>query len=455
MKILAWLPQLSERQRRVLAVVGYPAFGLFVFLVALYVSLPRDRLRERLERELSQEVGPPSRLGTGMDVTIGELGLSLLPPGVRLEEVALRQRSTTPGPDGTARKPRTYFIESLVVRTSLLDLLRGRRSLRVDLKAFGGTLHAQASLAGLKASAQIRAADIALARVPGLAQIVPLPLGGQMGLRLDLEGEVDARQQRLITTTTSGLIEITVESGVIGDGKTKLIVPGDPFLSQGLTFPRLRLGRVAGRVVVGKQRATLDQFRIQSPDGEALLEGYIELRDPFPLSELHLYLRFRPSPELSRREPTLELLVNSMSAGKRPDGFLGFAIQGTVAAPASRPSREPPTGVSVRSASLGRAQAEEPPPVGRSLPSVPPAPLLSPPPSYAAPPPSVPLPAVQSDPNAAALPNYRALHRGVEPRVAPPPAPSIEPTPVARDEVVPPPPPASLNDPNQKDQKDD
>src|SRR5262249_30704706 len=155
----------------------------------------------------------------------------------------------------------------------------------------------------------------------------------------------------------------------------KLVVPGDVFLAAGITFPRVRLGKISGRVVIAKSRATFDQFRVKSPDAEAALEGDIELRDPFQASELHLYLRFKPSADLSEREPTFELLVNGMAAGKRTDGFLGFAILGTVATPISRPSKDPPTGVSVRSSPLGMASAPSAPAIDGTSPRRPPTPM--------------------------------------------------------------------------------
>lgn len=420
MKILEALPELSERQRRLLAILGYPAFGIFVFFFAFYAAIPRDRLRERLERELSQDVGPPSRAGTGMDVTIGDLGLSLVPPGARLTDVSLKQRNLPPGPDGAERKPQTYFIESLDLRTSLLDLLVGARSGKLAMAAFGGEVKGAVRLSGVDLSAELKADDVALARVPMLSAAVPLPLSGKVSLNLDIKGAIEPKSQRFVTTSAAGLIEVTVEDGVIGDGKAKLVVPGDPFLSAGLTFPRVRLGKVTGRVVIAKSRATLAELRVKSPDAEAAIEGYIELRDPLPASELHLYLRFKPSADLTKREPSFELVVNGLAAGKRSDGFLGFAITGTVGVPLARPSKDPPSGVSVRSSPLGMATgpsaAAGPPPPAPGASPPPPAPSFAPPPI-----------------EPSSLPNYRSLPSSAPP----PPAPVID-TPSAPEPAEPP-----------------
>jgi type II secretion system protein N len=432
-KLVESLPELTARQRRLLIGVGYPLFGLFVFFVAVYASIPRDRLRERLERELSQD--PPARLGTGMDVTISDLSLSLLPPGVDLYDVALKQRALPPPPAGEDKpqRPRTYFIRA--------------RSARIDVEAFGGSLFAEGRLSDKELSGKLRASEVGLAQVPGLLQAVPLPLSGKAGLSADLSGTVEPKTGRPVLSSLSGLIELSVEDLVIGDGKAKLVVPGDMFLAQGLTFPRVRLGRVSGRVVVSKGRVTLDQLRTRSPDAEAALEGYVDLRDPVQLSELHLYLRFRPSAALAQKEPTFDLMLKGMAAAMRPDGFLGFSVSGTLATPRSLPAKEPPMGV--RTQPLGAASSGHPapPPAARYVPRqmdrqvelpappppAPPAPVTAPeppPPAPAAPPPA---PAVEP----ASVPpggGYRALPGSLESIIRvppPPPAPVVDERPAA------------------------
>ena len=366
-----------------------------------------------------------------MDVTISDLGLSLLPPGVRLSGVEPEAAQLPPGagPQG-AQGAGTYFIDMLEMRASVLDLLIGAQSGRLIAEAFGGEAMAQVRQASQELTAEIRARDVALARVPGLAQSVPLPFGGKLTLSVDFKSGMDPKSQRLVVTSAAGLVDLTLEDGIIGDGKAKLTVPGDPFLSQGLTFPRVKLGKVCGRLVIAKGRATLDQVRTKSPDAEASVEGYIDLRDPLPQSELHLYLRFRPSPELVKREPTFELLVNGLAAGKRPDGFLGFSILGSLAAPVSRPSREPPAGVTARSSPLSTSA---PPP--SPVPKGPGAPVGggAPPPASSATyvPPSLPSPSAEPPPPPSAdhlaAPGAGAANsrtcRALEPasRVVPPP----------------------------------
>jgi type II secretion system protein N len=429
--------RLKKNQARLLRIVGYPIFAIAVFFASFYFSLPLDRIKDRLQRELSQDSGPPAPgsgawgIGLGMDVTIGDIGLHLLPIGAGASDVMLRPR-LAPGaaPDSTQR-PKAMLVEQL----------------GIDVEALGGTLTADGGLTGEGAMLRAELDKLTLARAPILAQFVPLPVLGVLGGTVDLKvplrkAEKDAPVRRSVASPmappldyskANGIIELRIEQGVLGDGKAKLAVPGDPFLSQGLTFPKLSLGNVTARVVFDRGRATLSDVRSQSGDAEISLEGYIELRDPPPLSELHLYLRFRPSPALLKREPTMEILSNAMAAGKRSDGSLGFALTGTMGNPRSRPAREPPDGVSIRSGSLGAVGKDAAPSVApaarTAAPSPPPAAPAAPPPaapptgmappsfvlpSVPSPPPSAPSsePVRPSEPTPDPAPNYPRNQRG-------------------------------------------
>ncbi|HEX9104360.1 MAG TPA: hypothetical protein VF997_19250, partial [Polyangia bacterium] len=69
--------ELTARQRRIATFVGYPLFALFVALLAFYWSVPRERVKERLESALSADVTSGQPLAIGMDVQIGELTLRM------------------------------------------------------------------------------------------------------------------------------------------------------------------------------------------------------------------------------------------------------------------------------------------------------------------------------------------------------------------------------------------
>ena len=487
MKITARLRRFVKQQARVLKILGYPLFAVAVFIAALYYSLPRDRIRERLERELSQEPGPSPfgsggfGIGVGMDVRIGEMDLHLLSPGVSATAVQLRPRkpglgspiaaplaAPAAGKDDKDKKGvKPWFIDRLDVRLPLSEVLAGNKVADVEADAFGGTVRGVGGIGGDGLFVNGHIDELVLGRIPNLGQLLPLPMTGTLSLSVNFKappaklppGASPPRPgapPAFDMLHATGALEVQLKDGSLGDGKAKLVVPGDPFLSQGLTFPRLRLGSLLGRVVVDRGRATFDEVHSKSPDAELWIDGYLELRDPVPNSELHLYVRFKPSADLVKREATIEILNNAMGAGKRADGALGFAVTGTLLAPRSRPSKDPPDGVTVRAGTLGQVgtaatpslrpggsmgsqvspavRLAEPPPVVNPPPAspeppspssqpLPPPPLPPPPPpSQQQPPPVVNLPPSEPTPSAPPAVEVRPAEKpATEPTADPPP----------------------------------
>jgi len=408
-----------RKTNRVAIVLIYSAFGLLTFCVSVSLSLPVDKIKDRLERELSQESGPPQTstgsfgIGSGMDVSIGELDVHVFRPGFSASDVRLKPRKAPSGAPSSeapaAKNLRPIVIDRLDARVYPLEAAFGTRSGRLHVEAFGGELQAELSLGddGVLASADLH--DVMLARLSALAQLLPLPMLGTLGLTAHFKAPnqrpaapgragappLTVGPPRLDMTKALGDLDIRLTQATLGDGKAKLVVPGDAFLAQGLTFPRIRLGDVIGKVTIERGRANIVDLHAKSPDVELWIDGYIELRDPMPLSEAHLYIRFKPSPQLIAREPTMEIVVSSQAQGKRGDGAIGFAITGSLGNPRARTSKEPPDGVALRAGSLGQVSSTAQPSLmpGSSLP--PPRVQPSPsvpyiPPSQVAPPPALP-----------------------------------------------------------------
>jgi type II secretion system protein N len=409
--------QVPEGLRRAAKWVGYPAFVLVVMIASFYLALPRDRIKERIETLASGALNA--------DVSIETLGLTFFTgPGVDAEGIVVRTRPTV-APTGANDKPQRYVVDEVVVHPNVIDALRQRLGGRLTAQLAGGTVQLRGSMNPEETEVSLEAHTLGLGQVPGVARGIGLPVEGM----LDATG--DAKLPKGLAAQAGGHLDLLCESCVVGDGKAKLVVPGDPLLSQGLTFPRLKLGRVQGNIVIEKGRATVKDLHARSSDVELALEGYIELRDPLPFSVLHLYLRFKPSPALVQREPTMELMSNVLGArARRPDGFFGLAITGTFQSPLVLPSTEPPTGVNVGKLSTAAAG----PPSQRPLPP-PIAPVK--PGSTFAPPPKVLPPGSEERPPSEEAPQV------VQPYAAPPPV-ADNPNPVQFQpaNAVPPPAPA-------------
>jgi type II secretion system protein N len=377
------IPEIPPRVKKYLTWAGYPLFAIAVVMITIFATLPRDRIKDKIETALSAPEG------IGMDVTVGDVGLMLFTgAGIKATDVVLRSR-----PMQQDVKPARYVIDDIKLRVGLLGLLFRHPTYRFKAHTMQGELRGAISASSSQEDITLEIEKLVLTGVQAIAQSVGLPVEGTLALKLE------ATAPQNLMSKTDGSLDVTLADAALGDGKAKLTVPGDPFMSQGLTFPRLKLGTITGHVTIEKGKAKLEDFRAHSADGDVTLDGFIELKDPLSTSQMHGYLRFKPSDALVKREPTVELMTNSMAAAKRPDGYLGIQLSGPIGAVFYLPNANPPPGVALKGA---------PPP------SVPSAPL----PGAHLPPPSVPQPTTPV-PGGLAPPS---------PLPPPPPAPPAGPT---------------------------
>jgi type II secretion system protein N len=337
----------TARQRRLATFIGYPLFALFVALLAFYWSVPRERVKDRLETALSADVMSGQPLAIGMDVAIGDLSLKLFTGlGFKATDIILRTRPVLPG-----EKPARYIIDDVRVRLGMLSTMFGRASYSFVAHALSGRVEGHVAGNADETKAEVELAKLVLTGVPGIQQAFGgLPVEGSVS------GKLDVRVPKNLIANANGTIDVDIEDVAIGDGKAKLVVPGDAFMAAGITFPRIKLGKLSGQIVIEKGRARFEGVRVHSPDGDASLEGYVELHDPIGTSQMHAYLRFRPSEALAKREPTVEILNNALSGtAKRSDGYLGIQMTGPLAAMFYLPSKDPPFGVTVRGDAGGPA----------------------------------------------------------------------------------------------------
>jgi type II secretion system protein N len=366
--------ELTPRQKQLATWIGYPLFAIFVVLMTFLGSVPRDRVKDRLEAALSADVGSGEPMAIGLDVTIGDLSLTMLTgAGVKATDVVLRTRPPNP-----ADKPARYVIDDVRLRIGLLATLFGHPSYSFKGHALSGIASGKIASSTDESSILVELEKIVLTGVPGLQQSVGLPLEGVVS------GKLDLTMPKQLLANANGTVDIAIDDAAIGDGKAKLTVPNDPFLSAGLTFPRIKLGRLSGQIVVEKGRARFEGVRVHSADVDATLEGYVELHDPIGTSQMHGYLKFRPSEALTKREPTLELVNTAMAQAKRADGFIGIQMSGPLQTLFVVPSKEPPYGVTTRNEPAAATPSSPLPALTTPLPTPPivQAPPPPPPPQF-------------------------------------------------------------------------
>jgi type II secretion system protein N len=300
-------PEMLRRLRRP---VLFSLFGFCVFVVALYLSFPSER---------AKEVAIRTAAAKDLDLEIGSASPAF-GFGVVFRDILVRTKPPT-------GKPTRFTIESARLSISPWSLLPGAsRTTTVALEAFGGHVEiTQTGAPGKKGPFElhVHARDVKMGELPGVRDAINLPLSGVAKIDLDLSSESGKLAE------AKGEIILSCDNLVIGDGKTPLKVTGNPFLSGGLTLPRVRLDDFGGRVAIDKGLAKLQEIGGRSPDGEVALEGEVTLRDPFPSSTVNAYLRFKFTDAFLKQAAAVQTILQMAGAqGKRPDGFYGMRLSG-------------------------------------------------------------------------------------------------------------------------------
>ncbi|MBK6847642.1 MAG: type II secretion system protein GspN [Proteobacteria bacterium] len=355
--------RLGPRTHRALKLTGYVSWALVLFVLFLYRTLPLHRVQALVEGqtfvfgEWSVEVASIGGLSARPPFALTVEGLQL-----RVRQLPGRARraaygggsnavlaSASPGGGAGARtQPVTIDELSVAIGLSTVQAVMARGTLPevlaqgdvdVTLRGLGGEaeLSYRATPRG-GARLQLEVDGLEARQLPQLQALGP-PVSGR------ISGAIDLRAPGGRWAEAAGTIDVQCDGLAMGDGKTKLVVPSNPLLALGLTFPRLRLGRLNGRISVEKGVVQLGGLSLRSPDLELRVEGTIQLRDPLLFSVVEAFAQLRISEELTRREPTLfGPLDLALGAARRPDGFFGLRISGALRAPLVIPSQQPARG---------------------------------------------------------------------------------------------------------------
>jgi type II secretion system protein N len=319
---------------------------------------------------------------------------------VRLEDVAVRTRPEE------GKKPAHIQIPLASIGISPLAQLRGELAWSARIEALDGEIDADVTTSRARGIVKLATRKLSLAELPGARDAIKVPLAGRVDLAVDmlLPGNRNAEAKGTVSWQCAGC--------AIGDGREKLQIPGNPMMAEGITVPRIRLGDLTGAIAFDKGAGRLQAVRAASPDLDLRIDGEIKLADPIAYSQIDLYVTFKASDALLRGAEKLRLLLQlSESMGKRPDGYYGFRLMGTLARVTSlrwsktSPFQAGPGEAGARQAPAGppraRPSPEAPPPP--PPPPAPPSPPAEPAAEPAAPPPpsepaAPPPPSGRSDP---------------------------------------------------------
>lgn len=313
---------LGPRTRKIVRYAGFTLLALVVFVIALQLSFPYDRVKDKLIEAAADKY----------EITIGKVERGIVPGRVYFKAVSIRTRQTKP--DDVVN---TFYIDKLELDVGILSLLGG--TIRLDFDATIG----KGDISGRVAVAKFGKGDVS-AHIDGEAlpsdalpmrALLGLPMSGKLefGIALNLPmeksklGKVGINWQKV-----KGTINLSCPSGcTFGDGKTKLkpIVKNtrnQVMVGEGIDFGKVNLDKLVAKVTINRGVLKLERFDAPSKDGEVHVDYEMKLEKNFDDSMVTGCLRFKGSDDLLRREPKTHAALSTTGAELRADGLFHIRL---------------------------------------------------------------------------------------------------------------------------------
>ncbi|MBV8760910.1 MAG: type II secretion system protein GspN [Deltaproteobacteria bacterium] len=319
---MAFHLNLSPRVRKILRYAGIVVFALIVFIEALQLSFPYNRIKDKVVEQLADKY----------DIQIGEVERGIVPGRVYFNDVNIRTRQTKPDDIVT-----TMLIKRLEVDVGILPLLG--KTLRVDIEAkIGtGTLQARVALKGWgKDGFKVSATGDNL---PGtglpMRAIVGLPVSGKINFSASLDLPNDHPKAGKPTPNwpkAEGAFALACPSGcTVGDGKTKLKpliknASQQAMVGEGIDFGKVDIDSLVARAEIKNGKLDVTKFDVQSKDGEVHVDYSMTLDKDFGNSVVAGCLRFKGSKLLEQKEPKTFAALQTTGAELRSDGLFHIRL---------------------------------------------------------------------------------------------------------------------------------
>jgi type II secretion system protein N len=280
------------------ALLGYAAFTLVIFIVALAATLPHELIVRRALDDATQ----------GLPLRVAFESASYAPPnGYRFSALRLLPVDA----DG-----RSIDVDRLTVRVPLLALLQGRsRTMTFHGDAYGGEISGGVTDLGTQFTSELSAEGVDLERLSSSWIPSPGRITGRGSVSAELSG--DGR------TTQSSQGQILLSTKDLGMDKLSV---------QGLLLPDLRFSEVTLRAEVHGTRLQVEELRARGDEVSGGLKGDVLLRQPTAQSVLNLQVQLDVSPQA---RPGLRVATALLP--QRPAGSTApYTLRGTLAAPVLR-----------------------------------------------------------------------------------------------------------------------
>ncbi len=245
--------------------------------------------------------------------------------------------------------PQPLLVESLRAKVSPFDLISGVIDGRIEAALLGGTVEVDFKRHAEQLEVDAHWDGLDLGQLSVLRSTLPLPLVGGFEGQVDVEiPRNDKGQLRLASMT--GSIDLKVADARIGPGRIESDKLGAfPFFD----VPAVRVAELGGKLAFGKRRATFENFAFTGKDVEGELSGYIQLANDLKRWGPRAFLRFKFSDAFVKENREVKTAMSSipyLRQGTDRDGYTGFAVTGTLAAPKWRPRKTNPYRTTPRAA---------------------------------------------------------------------------------------------------------
>ncbi|MCP4677878.1 MAG: type II secretion system protein GspN, partial [Deltaproteobacteria bacterium] len=372
-------------RRRVIRIVGYSAFFSGLFFLFLMWSFPVDRFHVLFETQLAGLLGRKVQIADVSMTMTGGVVLSGVEIEAKTDEneakKPLRSMAEPEQKEESKKKeakpPRlTYFFDEVSVHWGLFAYLLDELKYDVDIEAFGGTVNISysgpfSSPRNVKSNRPPKSArkprsrksrrsmglvepdeekkgeeekkdeekeeegstplamhieidGISMMRLPGLRSMLPVPISGTLGLKVDIESASG------LFADSSGQAEILIKDMVLSKPKFQADV-----LEMKMEVPPLKIASLGGNIEVEKGTAEISKFDVKSKHFDATLEGTIALADPLTSSRFDVYVTFKVLKAYLATSDSLKTIVSSldtfsreMKKAHRDDDYYGFRYRG-------------------------------------------------------------------------------------------------------------------------------
>ncbi len=265
--------------------LSFTVYFVAVFLVFLLLLFPFDRVRTRLESEV--------RLRSPLELSVARISPRFFNRFV-LSDVVVSDKSGK------------VLFESPSVRTtvSLFNLLRGRTSLDMKARAYGGELLVKTQLGPALQSLLVDANGLDIGSY-ALLKNLGLKFSGKLGGNFEMTGD---------------------------SGKGKLWLKGlasRELKIQGFSIPDLDFEQCWLEAEIKGDRLTIKKLELEGKELKVRCLGDLVLRER---GSLNLTIKLKPSERLAREQAGIISLLKNKDA----EGFYQFSLGGTLSEPLPR-----------------------------------------------------------------------------------------------------------------------